>query len=70
MDTTGVISLMKDSIEVLSRIGTMLLVGVAPRGAELSFDFFSFLSSGKKIVAGMEGDVVPWTVSYPFFLPR
>ncbi|PQE33736.1 hypothetical protein CJF32_00009973 [Rutstroemia sp. NJR-2017a WRK4] len=61
MDTTGVISLMQDSIEVLSRLGTMVLVGVPPPGAELSFEYFSFLSTGKKIVAGLEGDAVPWT---------
>jgi aryl-alcohol dehydrogenase len=70
MDTTGVISLMQDSIEVLSRLGTMVLIGISPPGAELSFDYSSFLSSGRKIVAGVEGDAVPWTVSYPFLYPR
>ncbi|KAJ8071411.1 hypothetical protein OCU04_001732 [Sclerotinia nivalis] len=59
IDTTGSVPLVQTAVDITAKMGKIILVGVPPLTAEVSFHFFSFLGLCKTIVASIEGDVYP-----------
>ncbi|KAJ5898913.1 Polyketide synthase enoylreductase [Penicillium taxi] len=55
LDTTGVVPLLEASIEALGHEGVLVIVGVVPAGAKLSFEPQEFMMACKQIIGSIEG---------------
>lgn len=58
IDATGVPAVMRQTVDVLTIGGVAVFLGVAPVGATVSIDAFSFMF-GKTVRSSVEGDSVP-----------
>jgi aryl-alcohol dehydrogenase len=58
IDATGVPAVMRQAVDVLTIGGSAIFLGVAPVGATVAIDAFSFMF-GKTIRSSVEGDSVP-----------
>ncbi|ENO84122.1 NAD(P)-dependent alcohol dehydrogenase [Thauera linaloolentis] len=58
VEATGIPAVMAQAVEALSGLGTAVLLGVAPAGAQVSFNAATLLG-GRTIRSSIEGDSVP-----------
>ncbi|KAF6834622.1 putative alcohol dehydrogenase [Colletotrichum musicola] len=65
MDCTGVLKVIEDVVACIKPLGTAVMVGVPPPGADIKIDAQTFLLENKKLIGVIEGDSYP-----PDFIPK